>query len=149
VSIVRWEPLRELNSLQHEMNRMFNTVFGDQPGNGGARRWIPAMDLLETDEHFVLRADLPGLSEDDVKVELEDNILTVSGERRAESEDRQEGYHRVERAFGSFTRSLTLPRGVKSDEISARFDNGVLEVRIPKPEETKPRRIAIEGSEAK
>jgi HSP20 family protein len=156
VTIVRWEPLRELNSLQHEMNRMFNTVFGDQPGgNGGTRRWIPAMDLLETGEHFVLRADLPGLSEDDVNIELEDNTLTVSGERKAEHTERQEGFYRVERAFGAFSRSLTLPRGVNSDEISAQFANGVLEIRIPKPEESKPRRISIgaqktiEGSEAK
>ena len=156
MTIVRWEPLRELNSLQHEMNRMFNTVFGDQPGgNGGTRRWIPAMDLLETGDHFVLRADLPGLSQDDVNIELEDNTLTVSGERKAEHTERQEGYYRVERAFGAFSRSLTLPRGVNSDEISAQFDNGVLEIRIPKPEESKPRRISIgaqttiEGSEAK
>jgi HSP20 family protein len=144
VSIVRWEPLRELNSLQHEMNRMFNTVFGDQPAGNGGRRWIPAMDLLETDEHFVLRADLPGLSQDDVKIELEDNTLTVAGERKSEHEERQEGYYRVERAFGTFSRSLTLPRGVKSDAITARFNNGVLEVRIPKPEEAKPRRISID-----
>jgi HSP20 family protein len=156
VTIVRWEPLRELNSLQHEMNRMFDTVFGDRPGgNGGSRRWIPAMDLLETGDHFVLRADLPGVSEDDVNIELEDNTLTVSGERKAEHTERQEGFYRVERAFGAFSRALTLPRGVNSDEISAQFDNGVLEVRIPKPEESKPRRISIgaqktiEGSEAK
>jgi HSP20 family protein len=146
VTIVRWEPLRELSSLQNEMNRLFNTVF-DAPatgGNGGqARRWVPAMDLLETDEHFVLRADLPGMREEDVAIELEDNVLTLSGERNAEHEDRQEGYFRVERAFGSFARSLTLPRGVDAEAVTAAFDNGVLEVRIPKPEERKPRKISI------
>jgi HSP20 family protein len=146
VTIVRWEPLRELSSLQTEMNRLFNTVF-DAPaagGNGGqARRWVPAMDLLETEEHFVLRADLPGMREGDVSIELEDNVLTVSGERKAEHEDRQEGYYRVERAFGSFSRSLTLPKGIDPESVTAHFDSGVLEVRIPKPEERKPRKISI------
>jgi HSP20 family protein len=150
MTIVRWEPLRELSSLQSEMNRLFNTVF-DQPtggaGNGGAlRRWMPAMDLVETDDHFVLRADLPGLSEDDVKIELEDNTLTLSGERKAEHESRDEGFYRVERAFGTFSRSLTLPRGVNAEAVEASFDRGVLEVRIPKPEEPKPRRIEIGGA---
>jgi HSP20 family protein len=150
MTIVRWEPLRELSSLQSEMNRLFNTVF-DQPtggaGNGGAlRRWMPAMDLVETDDHFVLRADLPGLSEDDVKIELEDNTLTVSGERKAEHESRDEGFYRVERAFGTFSRSLTLPRGVNPEAVEASFNRGVLEVRIPKPEERKPRRIEIGGA---
>jgi HSP20 family protein len=146
VTIVRWEPLRELSSLQTEMNRLFNTVFdAPQPGNGGgqARRWVPAMDLLETEEHFVLRADLPGLGEEDVAIELEDNVLTVSGERRAEHTEKQEGFYRVERAFGSFSRSLTLPRGVDAEAVTAAFDRGVLEVRIPKPEARKPRKIAI------
>jgi HSP20 family protein len=148
MTIVRWEPLRELGSLQTEMNRLFNTVF-DTPtaGNGGAmRRWMPAMDLIETDEHFVLRADLPGMDEDDIKIELEDGTLTVSGERKAEHESKHEGYYRVERAFGGFSRSLTLPKGIDPEGVSASFDRGVLEVRIPKPEERKPRRIEIAAS---
>ena len=148
MAIVRWEPFRELASLQNEVNRLFNTAF-DTPtaaggGNGGAaRRWMPAMDLVETGDHFVLRADLPGLGEDDVKVELEDNVLTVSGERRSEHDTQKEGYHRVERAFGTFSRSLTLPDGVNPEAVEANFDRGVLEVRIPKPEERKPRRVSI------
>jgi HSP20 family protein len=151
VTIVRWEPLRELSSLQNEMNRLFNTAF-DAPaggtGNGGTlRRWVPAMDLLETADHFVLRADLPGMTQDDVNIELEDSTLTVSGERKSEHEERQEGFYRVERAFGSFSRSLTLPHGVDPDSVTANFDNGVLEIRIPKPEERKPRRISISGTE--
>jgi HSP20 family protein len=147
VTIVRWEPLRELSSLQTEMNRLFSAAFeGGAQGTAAARRWAPAMDLLETDEHFVLRADLPGVSEEDVNIELEDNVLTVSGERKAEHEDNREGFYRVERTFGSFSRSLTLPRGVDADAVSATFDKGVLEVRIPKPEERKPRRISISGS---
>jgi HSP20 family protein len=153
MAFVRWEPVRELTSLQSEMNRLFNTFF-EAPattangGNGGTlRRWIPAMDLVETDDHFVLKADLPGLDERDVSVEVEDNVLTVSGERKAEHEDEREGYVRVERAYGSFRRSLTLPEGVDPAGVSANFDKGVLEVRIPKPEERKPRRVAIQVGE--
>ena len=148
MTIVRWEPLRELGSLQNEMNRLFNTVFdAPAPGNGGTlRRWMPAMDLVESGDHFVLRADLPGMSEEDVKIELEDGTLTVSGERNAEHEEREEGYYRVERAFGAFSRSLTLPKGIDADGVTANFDRGVLEIRIPKPEERKPRRIEIAGA---
>jgi HSP20 family protein len=101
------------------------------------------MDLVETDDEFVLRADLPGLSEDDVNIELEDNVLTISGERKAEHEERKEGYYRVERSSGSFTRSLTLPEGVDPDAVKASFERGVLEVRVPKPEAKKPRKVAI------
>ena len=145
MTIVRWEPLREFSTLQNEMNRLFGTVFDNPtPGNGQTlRRWMPAMDLVETGDHFVLRADLPGLSEDDVKIELEDSTLTISGERKAEHEDRSEGFYRVERAFGAFSRSLTLPKGVNADAVTASFNNGVLEVRIPKPEQPKPRKITI------
>jgi HSP20 family protein len=146
MALIRWEPARELQSIQQEMNRLFGTLFDApaSPGNGAAlRRWIPAMDLVEQDEHYVLRADLPGLSEDDVHVELEDNVLTVSGERKSEHEERKEGFHRVERASGSFSRSLTLPEGIDPDSIKASFDKGVLEVRVPKPEQRKPRRVAI------
>ena len=149
MAIVRWEPLRELTTLQNEMNRLFGTVF-DAPtqGNGGTmRRWMPAMDLVETEDHFVLTADLPGLGEDDVNIEVEDRVLTVSGERKATHESSKDGYHRVERAFGSFSRSLTLPQGIDADAVTASFDRGVLEIRIPKPAQRKPRRIEI-GREA-
>jgi HSP20 family protein len=133
--------MRELTSLQGEMNRLFSTFFDDNGGSTG--RWAPAMDLIEKGDHLVLKADLPGLSEDDVKIEIQDGLLTISGERRSEKEEKREGYYRMERASGSFSRSLTLPEGVDADKIDASFDKGVLEVRIPKPEERKPRRIAI------
>jgi HSP20 family protein len=148
MALVRWEPARELSSLQSEMNRLFNTFFdtptGGGNGGGAARRWVPSMDLVETDEHFVLRADLPGVAEEDVAIELEDNVLTVSGERKAEHEEKREGFYRMERSFGTFRRSLALPEGVDADAIAARFDRGVLEVRIPKPAERKPRKVAIQ-----
>ena len=142
MTIVRWEPLRELNSLQSEMNRLFNTAFDGSSGPV-SRRWVPAMDLVESGDHFVLRADLPGMSEEDIEIELEDGTLTVSGERKAEHEERGEGFHRVERSFGAFSRSLSLPKGVDADAVAASFDRGVLEIRIPKPEARKPRRISI------
>ena len=130
--------------FSQEVNRLFNTLF-DAGEGGAAQRWVPAMDLMEAEDHFVLRADLPGLAEDDVSIEVQDGTLTVSGERRAEHEDRQKGWHRIERAYGRFSRSLTLPEGVNPDGISAEFARGVLEVRIPKPEERKPRRVQIKG----
>jgi HSP20 family protein len=147
MALIRWEPIGEFHTIQNEMNRLFNTL-SDQPeqaAHGGAmmRRWIPAMDLVESGETYILRADLPGLSEDDVKIELEGNVLTVSGDRKGEHEDHEQGYYRVERAFGAFSRSLTLPDGVNPDAVKAHFDRGVLEVQIPKPEQRKPRKVSI------
>jgi HSP20 family protein len=152
MALIRWEPAREISSLQQEMNRLFSSFF-DTPatgtaGNGGARRWIPAMDVVETEDHFVLRADLPGMTEADIDLSLEDHVLTISGERKAEHEENKEGYYRVERAYGSFSRSLTLPEGVDGDAIAATFDKGVLEVRIPKPEARKPRKLQIQVGDA-
>ncbi|MDO8214074.1 Hsp20/alpha crystallin family protein [Conexibacter sp. CPCC 206217] len=146
MALVRWEPIREINSIQNEVNRLFDSFFDTQTaaGQAGARRWIPPMDLLETEDHFVLRADLPGVSPEDVKIELEDRVLTVAGERKGAIESERAGFHRVERAHGAFSRSLTLPEGVDADGVEARFDRGVLEVRVPKPEERKPRRISID-----
>jgi HSP20 family protein len=163
MALIRWEPVRELGTIQSEMNRLFNSVF-DTPttANGNTfRRWIPAMDLVETESSYVLKADLPGLSESDVNIELDDNILTVSGERKAEHMDRKAGYYRVERSYGSFRRSLSLPEGVDADAVKATFENGVLEVTVPKPAQQAPRKVqitvggadageaqAIEGSES-
>lgn len=157
MTLIRWEPARELSSLQGEMNRLFNTFFDIPGGGNGGAGWIPAMDLLEEGEHYVLRADLPGMDEGDVSVELEGSTLTIAGERKEQTRTTQEGYHRMERASGMFRRMLTLPEGVDAEEISASFDKGVLEVRVPKPEERKPRRVqigvgsrpvTIEGSES-
>jgi HSP20 family protein len=142
MALVRWDPAREVDTLQGEVNRLFDTFFGGSD-DVRTRRWVPAMDLVESDEHLVLRADLPGLGEDDVNIEIKDGVLTVSGERRAEHEDSAEGFYRLERAFGSFSRSLSLPDGIDVDSVDADFTDGVLEVRIPKPEERKPHRVQI------
>ena len=122
-----------------EINRLFNTLFDE----GRQQRWVPAMDLVESDDHFLLKADLPGLGHDDVAIEIRDNTLTISGERKSEYERRERGWYRVERSTGAFSRSLALPEGVDPDGVTAEFDKGVLEVRIPKPEQKKPRRVQI------
>jgi HSP20 family protein len=126
-----------------EFNRLFNTLFDENR----AQRWVPAMDLVEAEDHFVLKADLPGLSEEDVSIEIRDNALTISGERKSEFDTREHGWYRVERAAGQFSRSLTLPEGIDADAVAAEFDRGVLEVRIPKPEARKPRRVQINAKQ--
>ena len=152
MAIVRWDPARELDTLQGDVNRLFDSFFGRREGSAagsyGSRRWIPAMDLVETEDQLVLRADLPGVDKDDVGIEVKDGVLTVSGERRAEHEEKREGFHRVERSFGRFSRSLELPQGVAADSVRASFERGVLEVRMPKPAERKPTRIEIEGGDS-
>jgi HSP20 family protein len=142
MALVRWEPVT--------VNRLFSNLFDTPTGSAPARRWVPATDLAETPDAYVLRADLPGMSPEDVHIELENRVLSISGERRAETTEQGAGFHRVERAFGSFHRSLTLPAGVDAEAITASFDQGVLTVRVPKPEAVKPRRvsIAIEGAAA-
>ena len=163
MALIRWEPVRELGTIQSDMSRLFTSFF-DTPttANGRTfRRWVPAMDLVETDGAFVLKADLPGLSESDVNIEVEENVLTISGERKSEHQDRKAGYYRVERSYGSFRRSLTLPEGVEAEAVKATFANGVLEVTVPKPAQQAPRKVqitvagapagetqAIEGSES-
>jgi HSP20 family protein len=135
--LVRPEP------FTREVDRLFDAFFG--AGDSAGRRWVPPMDLVEAEDHFVLKADLPGLSEEDVSIEIQDGNLTLSGERTAEHESREQGWYRIERSFGGFQRSLTLPDGIDPDAVTAKFDRGVLEVRIPKPEKSKPRRVAIKG----
>jgi HSP20 family protein len=153
MALVRWDPARELDLLQGDMNRLFDTFFQGRglgaAASNGSRRWIPPMDLAETDEQLVLRADLPGLEREDLEIQVKDNVLTISGERRAEHEDRKEGYHRVERSFGRFSRSLDLPDGIDASAVTAEFNRGVLEVRIPKPEERQPTKVQIGGGGGK
>lgn len=129
-----------------EFDRLFNTIFDS--GRPSAQRWIPAMDLVETEDHFVLKVDLPGLGEDDVKIEIQDGTLTVAGERKSEHESKEKGYYRVERSYGSFSRSLSLPDGVDEDAVTATFDKGVLSVSVPKPAQRTPRRVTIGAAEA-
>ena len=129
--------------FSREVDRLFDRLF-DTPS--AAQRWAPAMDLVEAEDHYLLKADLPGVSQEDVTIEVENGVLTLSGERKAEHERSERGFYRIERAFGRFQRQLTLPEGIDPGAVTADFDKGVLSVRIPKPEKVKPQRIAIGGS---
>jgi HSP20 family protein len=133
--------LMKPDPFSSEVNRLFNTLFA--PAEERTQRWSPAMDLVEAEDHYLLRADLPGMAEEDVAIEIQDNVLTVSGERRDEQEQRRQGWHRVERTFGRFSRSLTLREGIDPEAVKAEFDKGVLSITVPKPEQRKPRRVQI------
>jgi HSP20 family protein len=144
MALVRFEPFRELAALQNEMGRWMNALAGGTTtGNGQTSTWLPAVDVWETENELVLSFDLPGIPEDKISVELDDNVLTVSGERERAQEHSSERFYRFERRFGSFSRSVTLPAGVTENDITANYKDGVLEVRVPKPEEQKPKRIQI------
>ena len=145
-AVVRFDPFREITSLRDEMNRLFSRTVGDGVSSGSA--WTPAVDIFDTEEAIVLRAELPGLGPDDIDIEIDDNVLTLKGERRFQETVDEGRFYRLERAYGHFQRSVTLPQGVKADEISADFDNGVLTVRVPKADEVKPRKISIAAASA-
>jgi HSP20 family protein len=150
--VVHFDRSREIGAIHNEMNRLFSTFATPTrrgAGNGALRRWIPAMDLVEAGEHFVVKADLPGMTEADVKIEVEDNVLTISGERKTELENTHDGFYRLERTSGSFSRALTLPEGIDPAAVTATFANGILEVRFPKPVQAAPHRveIAVGGAE--
>ena len=145
MSIMRWDPFRDLVTLRERMERLFEDFLAparrEEEITAGV--WTPAVDIYETPENFVLKAELPGLTQKDINLELKQNVLTLSGERRFEEEVKRESYHRVERAYGSFKRSFSLPGNVESEKVSAKFKDGVLEVVIPKREEAKPKRIEV------
>ena len=148
MALVRWTPVGNLASFQHEMNRVFNDFFrggnGDESGSTvGA--WSPAVDIHETEDGYVLKAELPGVSKDDVSIDVHQHTLTLRGERKYESAVKDERYHRVERAYGTFRRSFVLPAMVDQEHVQATFKDGVLELHLPKSEAAKPKRIAING----
>lgn len=137
---------RGLQSLQQDMNRIFDEFFrGDLLANDSffARDWNPAVDILENNDHFVLKAEIPGMTKDDVKITLENNVLTIRGEKKNETEKKEENYHRIERSYGSFERSFTIPGTIKVNEIDAQYKDGVLTLTLPKAEEAKPKSIEV------
>ncbi len=140
-TLVRWEPFRELASFQNELSRWMNSLF-DSPGRA-TQSWVPALDVWETDNEVVYAFDLPGIPEDKISVEVKDDILTVTAQRERTEELKDEHFYRFERRYGTFARAVGLPQGVDENRISARYENGVLEVRVPKPEEQRPKTIPI------
>ncbi|MBW8742128.1 MAG: Hsp20/alpha crystallin family protein [Gaiellaceae bacterium] len=154
-TLVRWEPFREIASLQNEMSRFMNGLL---EGNGRTTQsWIPALDVWETESEIVYALDLPGIPEDKISVELDDGALTISAERERQQEESQDRFYRFERRYGTFTRTFGVPQGVAESDVKADYRNGVLEVHVTKPEQPKPKRIqvgsndqaTIEGSSSK
>ncbi len=146
MNLITYDPFRELRSLQEEVNRVFSSNLNRSSETGlGRGAWNPSVDIFENKDQIVLEAELPGLSPEDVNISIENNVLTIHGERRFEKKDDGENFHRVERSYGSFTRSFTLPPTVSSENVAANFDNGVLRLELAKREEAKPRRIEIKA----
>jgi len=140
-TLVRWEPFRELAAVQNEMSRFMNGLL---EGNGQATQsWVPTVDVWETDDEIVYAFDLPGIPESDISVELEDAALTITAERAREHKVEDGKYFRFERRYGTFSRTIGLPQGVNEDDVSAKYEHGVLEVHVGKPEQPKPRKIEI------
>ena len=146
-TLIRWDPFREMASLQNDMSRLMNGILGAANGGADTRTWIPPVDVWETDSEVVYALDLPGMVEDELSVEFDEGTLTVSGTRERKNEVSKDGLYRYERRFGSFARTIGLPHGVTEDSVQAKYENGVLEVRVRKPEQPKPRRIQIGGGE--
>ena len=145
-TLVRWEPFRDIAQMQSEMGRLFDGLL---EGRGRATQsWVPALDVWETETDVVYAFDLPGLSEDEISIEVADDTLTVTGERRRATEEKGDRFFRFERRYGSFSRAVGLPASVDDSKIVAGYKDGVLEVRVPKPEEAKPRRIQLGSAPA-
>ena len=146
MAIVRWDPFRDVATLQDRINRIFNESFGgsrDLNDEVGLYDWRPPVDIYETDDGIVLKAELPGINKEDVSVEVKDNVLTLKGERLLDPDIKDENYYRKERSFGKFNRSFSLQEQIKPDLIKASFKNGVLTVEIPRPEEEKPKQVTV------
>ena len=150
MSIVRYDPFRDIRTLQDEVNRLFSSnltrFFNDEDIARGA--WSPNVDIFENKDQIVIEAELPGMNREDFDLSVENNVLTLYGERRFEKKDEGDNYHRVERSYGSFSRSFTLPQSVSAEGANAEFRNGVLRVSLPKREEVKARKIQIKGDTA-
>ena len=146
MNVIKYDPFRELRGLQDEMTRLFA---GSMPANreeSARGSWAPSVDIFEDKEKLIIEAELPGMKQEDFELSVENNVLTLSGERKFEKKTDGENYHRVERSYGSFSRSFTLPQTVSADGAVADFNDGILRVSLPKREETKARRIEITGS---
>jgi HSP20 family protein len=142
-TIARLEPFRGLSTLQDQFNRLFNEQFRTHGEESALTTWAPAVDIYETPNELVVKADLPDVNEKDIDVRVENNLLTIHGERKFEKSVSEENFLRVERAYGSFSRSFSLPNTVNAEAIKADYKNGVLNVTLPKREESKPRQVKV------
>ncbi|MDI6698532.1 MAG: Hsp20/alpha crystallin family protein [Candidatus Saccharicenans sp.] len=146
MAITKWDPFRDIMVLRDRMNRLFEDLVSSPKFEDSdiiQSTWSPAVDIYETENELVLTAELPGVEEKDVEIKVEDNTLSLRGERKFEKETREENYHRIERAYGSFYRSFSLPNYVDQEKISAEYENGLLKVHMPKKAEVKPRKVKI------
>jgi HSP20 family protein len=145
MAITRWRPFRDVVSIQDEMNRLFDDFFGRPVLKTGWTEgvWSPTVDISEDKENVIIKSEMPGMSKDDVKISIQDNVLTLKGEKKQEKEEKDKNYHRIERNYGSFCRSFQLPTSVKSDKVKASYKDGVLSVTLPKTEEVKPKEIPV------
>lgn len=148
MALVRWKNRGELSpfSALRDLESQFGRLFDEFAEGGGPRTWSPAIDLTEQDDSYELEADLPGMKKEDIELVVVDNLVTIKGERKSQSEARREGYHRFERQYGGFTRTFEIPGGFKAEGVNASFENGVLRVTLPKREEMKPKQIEVKVS---
>ena len=146
MNLVRWNPYGEMTAMRNRINRMFNEPYwlsSRMDDDTGMGLWNPAVDLYEKDDHFVIKAELPGVDKKDISIDLNDRVLTLYGERSYENEVKEENYYRKERSYGKFQRAFTLPADVDSDKIKAEFQDGLLQIEVPKPEQQKPKQVTI------
>ncbi|HTK81562.1 MAG TPA: Hsp20/alpha crystallin family protein [Bacteroidota bacterium] len=156
MTLIKWNPMRdvtawhpvhnlasEFTTMQREIDRMFDRFRGGVVDEDGGTVWMPAVDIIERQNDYLVKLEVPGVDKKDVKITVQDDILTVRGEKKQGSEQKDENYHRVERSYGTFQRSFTLPTSVKSEAIEASYDNGVLSLTLPKAEESKPKQIEV------
>lgn len=139
-----WRPFKELTTLRDEMDKMWNRFFGEWPGMEPFKgEWAPSLDISETKDNIVVKAEVPGMDSKDIDISLANDVLTVKGEKKQEKEEKDENYHRVERSYGAFSRSIRLAREVQGDRIKATYKNGVLKITLPKSEEAKKKEVKI------
>ena len=148
-TITRWDPFQDVLSLREAMNQLMEESFVRPAAAQNGKNFTPALDLSETAEGYTVEAALPGVKPEDIEITVENNVLTIRGETRQESDSKQRNFHRIERRFGSFQRTIGLPTTVKADAIKADLTNGVLRLEIPKAEEVKPRKISVNVGESK
>ncbi len=146
-NLMTWDPFREVSTMREDMERLFDSMLGRFPREREQAIWAPAVDVEETNEAMIIRAELPGMKREDIKVKVAEDMVTISGERKYETEKKERTFHRVERAYGSFQRTIVLPISVQGDKAVASYKTGLLELVLPKAERVKAREITVESKD--